>query len=228
MSTQQSVASSPITLPRWQVLLLLVGFPALYVANSLTPWSVGFFGEHDRRYYLPFWASVAVLHWTSLVLAAVFINRAGGQMSEIGFKLRSRGTVAVVGFIVGVGVVLILIRQAWPASTGASPDWHVFYPATLTERAFWVFMCLTAGFCEEFVYRGYGIRVLQLRGLRTWKAVALATTSFVFVHGLAGVFLFPFYFIAGLLFAIIFLWRRSLVPGICVHALFDLLALLAI
>ena len=228
MATQQSTASSPIALPRWQVLLLLVGFPALYLVNSFTPWSMGLFVDHDRSYYLPFWTSVAVLHWTSFVLALVFIRRAGGRLSDIGFKLRSSGAVAVTGFIVAAGVALILIRQTWPASTAPYSDWQVLYPSTITERLFWIFICVTAGFCEELVYRGYGIRVLQLRGFRTWQAVVLATTSFVFIHGLAGVFLFPCYFMAGLLLAMILLWRKSLTAGICIHAAFDLMALLAI
>ena len=32
-------------------------------------------------------------------------------------------------------------------------------------------------------------------------------------------------FIAGLLFSLLFLWRRSLVPGVCLHALFDVAAI---
>ncbi len=91
----------------------------------------------------------------------------------------------------------------------------------------WVFMSFTAGFCEELVYRGFAIRMLQRRGLRTWLAVLLATVAFVFVHGVAAVFLGHIYFVAGLLFAALFLWRRSLVPGMCLHALVDVSAILA-
>jgi hypothetical protein len=84
---------------------------------------------------------------------------------------------------------------------------------------------ISAGFCEELIYRGFGIRVLQGRGMRTWLAVLLASLSFVMIHGVSAVFLFPFLFIAGLIFSGIFLWRKSLTLGICLHAMFDLLAL---
>jgi membrane protease YdiL (CAAX protease family) len=95
------------------------------------------------------------------------------------------------------------------------------------ERLFWIFMSFTAGFCEELVYRGFNIRALQGRNLRTWLAIGLATLSFVFMHGISVMRVSPFLtiYIAGLLFSALFLWRRSLVPGICLHTLFDLAAI---
>jgi membrane protease YdiL (CAAX protease family) len=87
---------------------------------------------------------------------------------------------------------------------------------------------LSAGFCEEFVYRGWAIRVLQAKGFRTWQAVALATVSFVFIHGVAALVLFPVLIIAGILYSLLFLWTRRLSPGIYLHALFDMMSLLAV
>jgi len=71
--------------------------------------------------------------------------------------------------------------------------------------------------------------VLQARMLRTWQAVGVATVAFFFMHGPAIVFgrltiaLTAFIMICGfgVLFSILFLWRRSLVPGMCLHALID-------
>jgi membrane protease YdiL (CAAX protease family) len=88
-------------------------------------------------------------------------------------------------------------------------------------------MSLTAGFCEELVYRGFAISALRGRGMRAWQALIIASVSFVFVHGLAGVFAFPVYFTFGLLFGGLFLWRRTLAPGMCLHAAFDMFAILA-
>jgi membrane protease YdiL (CAAX protease family) len=83
-------------------------------------------------------------------------------------------------------------------------------------------MSLSAGFCEELVYRGFGIRVLQAHGWRTPMAVALPTISWVVVHGVGGLLYFVPHFIVGLLFAGLFLWLRTLAPVMVVHSLIDL------
>jgi membrane protease YdiL (CAAX protease family) len=113
------------------------------------------------------------------------------------------------------------------ATSKPSSESSVVSPVTTVERLFWIFMSFTAGFCEELVYRGFSIRALQGRNARTWLAVVLATLAFVLMHGINVISLFPFLtiYIAGLLFSFLFLWRRSLIPGICLHALFDLAAI---
>jgi membrane protease YdiL (CAAX protease family) len=47
------------------------------------------------------------------------------------------------------------------------------------------------------------------------------------MHGISVLALVPFIiiYVAGLLFSLLFLWRRSLVPGICLHTLFDLMSI---
>jgi membrane protease YdiL (CAAX protease family) len=95
------------------------------------------------------------------------------------------------------------------------------------ERLFWIFSTFTAGFCEELIYRGFSIRVLQWRNVRGWLAVALATLAFVLMHGINVLAPAPFLIIytAGLIFSALFLWRKSLVPGSILHTLFDLAAI---
>jgi membrane protease YdiL (CAAX protease family) len=207
--------------PRWQVLLVLVGLPALYMANSFTPWSAGLFYRHDHAYFLPFFASVVVLHWGSVALVLILLKRAGGWLEDIGLTLSPLRVVAMVGIPLVVGLALIVVRETSATNEGPPSEPSSHGPATLGERLFWVFMSFTAGFCEELVYRGFAIRVLQGRGMRTWLAVLLATLAFVFMHGIAAVFGFPFFFTGGLLLAALFLWRRNLVPGVCLHALLD-------
>jgi membrane protease YdiL (CAAX protease family) len=213
-------ATSPfaVVMPRWQVLLVFLGLPVIYVTNSFLPWSVGLFAHRDRDWYLPYLGSVAVLHWASTALVISFTWRAGGQLEDIGLDVSGRKLAMMAGLPVVVGAVFILFRENWLASreTATLP---MIFPTTLGERVVWVFMSLTAGFCEELVYRGFGLRVLLGRGMHTWLAVLLTTLAYVLVHDLSGVFLFPLFFVVGLLFAWLFLWMRSLVPVVCLHAL---------
>lgn len=227
MSTQETNSTPVIALPLWQVMLVLVGLPAIYIANSLSPWSIGLLRRHDHAFFVQFWASIAVLHWSSVALVVVLIKRAGGRLADIGLDLSPLRVAVMVGIPLAVGLALTVLREASGATHGASTESAVVAPATMGERLFWIFMSLTAGFCEELIYRGFSIRALQGRKMRTWLAVGLATLAFVFMHGISVIRLFSFLtiYVAGVLFSALFLWRRSLVPGICLHALFDLAAI---
>ncbi len=127
-----------------------------------------------------------------------------------------------------VGGILIYLRQQYPMHDEPPGDFRFFYPFTLAERCLFVFMAISAGFCEETVYRGFAITKLQGRGWRTWQVIVLSTLSFIFMHGIAGLFMFPFLFVVGLFYAGLFLWRRNLTPCIYLHTLFDLMAVAAI
>jgi membrane protease YdiL (CAAX protease family) len=227
MSTRETDSAFVIALPLWQVLLVLVGLPALYIANSLLPWSIGLLRRHDHAFFLEFWASIAGLHWGSVALVLVVLKRAGRRLSDIGLDLSPLRLAGIVGIVLVIGLALTILNEVSVAPNKPSSESSVVSPATVGERLFWIFMSFTAGFCEELVYRGFSIRALQGRDIRTWLAVVIATLAFVLMHGINVISLFPFLtiYIAGLLFSALFLWRRSLVPGICLHALFDLAAI---
>ncbi|QDU31961.1 CAAX amino terminal protease self- immunity [Anatilimnocola aggregata] len=215
-------------LPRWQLLTIMVGFPLAYWINGLMPWCYGLFVKRDHSFFIPFGLSVCLLHWASLLAALYFLRQAGGRPSDLGFHMRVGGMVALVVTVVVVGGLLIAVRRAWPIFEAPPNDVRFYYPFTLAERCFFIFMALSAGICEEIVYRGFAISALQGRGWRTWQAVVLSTLSFVFIHGIASIFMFPFLFLAGLLYAGIFLWRKDLTLAIWLHALFDVMAVMAI
>jgi membrane protease YdiL (CAAX protease family) len=209
--------------PLWQVLLVLVGLPAAYLANSLMPWSIGLFQRHDHAFFWKFWASISVLHWGSVALVVILLKRAGRGLVDIGLALSPLKVAAMVGFPVVVGLALTFVRE-----DSHGPPSAPQLPATAGERLFWIFVSVTAGFCEELIYRGFSIRALEGRALGTWLAVAVATLAFFFMHGPAIVIAratvlssFLILYPLGLLFSALFLWRRSLVPGICLHALID-------
>jgi membrane protease YdiL (CAAX protease family) len=223
MSKGQTASTTAIALPLWQMMLVLVGLPAIYMANSLLPWSIGLFQRHEHAFFSPFWTSIAVLHWGSVALVVVLLKRAGGRLADIGLDLSFPRVTAMVAVPLVVGLALIVLREASGANHRLPAERSAVLPATLGEGLFWIFISLTAAFCEELIYRGFGIRMLQGRNVRTWLAVGVATLAFFSMHGVWALALSPFLtiYIAGLLFSALFLWRRSVVPGVCLHALID-------
>jgi membrane protease YdiL (CAAX protease family) len=59
-------------------------------------------------------------------------------------------------------------------------------------------------------------------------ALLLSGLAFGMIHGVAGILLMPVYLIAHGVFAAVFLWRKSLWPGIYLHALWDMMMVLAV
>jgi hypothetical protein len=217
------VREFPRSLPRWQVLLVLVGFPVVYWLNSFTPWSYGLFVDGDRGWYVGFAASVLVLHWGTTLLALHLVRRGGGTWREIGLNVNLPGVVIMLSLLLALGSAMVALRPWCAPRYDEIPDWMALYPFTTTESVMMLLMAVSAGFCEEVIYRGFAIRVLQGRGTRTWAAVLLALLSFIFMHGVMALFVFPLLIVAGLIASAIFLWRKSLTPVICLHAVFDLM-----
>jgi membrane protease YdiL (CAAX protease family) len=106
------------------------------------------------------------------------------------------------------------IKIAFPAAEKLSPR-------TGSEMGWFVALSLTAGFCEEFIFRGYLIWAFQpLFGL--WGAAAFSVVVFAFAHayqGPKGILSTGF---VGLLFTLVVLITGSLWPAIALHALVDI------
>jgi membrane protease YdiL (CAAX protease family) len=95
-------------------------------------------------------------------------------------------------------------------------------PLGATEVTLWVIMSMTAGFCEELVFRGYlQKQFLALTGSATIAVLAQAVL-FGIVHWYQGVKLVILISVLGLLYGILAQWRKSLRPGIISHAWSDI------
>lgn len=102
-------------------------------------------------------------------------------------------------------------------------------PATAAEVAAWIALCLTAGFVEEAVFRGYLQQ--QLTALARGKiAVGVAISALLFgaAHGYQGARNMVLLAVFGLLFSLLAIFRRSLRAGIFAHAWHDMVAGLAL
>lgn len=91
------------------------------------------------------------------------------------------------------------------------------------EVAAWVLLSLSAGFCEEVVFRGYLQR--QFRALTGSAAAAVAGQAVLFglSHGYQGLRSVLTITVIGALYGALAHWRRSLKPGIILHSWMDVL-----
>jgi uncharacterized protein len=101
----------------------------------------------------------------------------------------------------------------------------VFLPKRQEEFRWFAATCVTAGICEEIVYRGFLINYLA-RGpwhLGVFPAVLISSLSFGTAHLYQGKKGFFGTTIGGIIFALLFVLTTNLLLGILVHAALDLL-----
>jgi CAAX protease family protein len=84
-----------------------------------------------------------------------------------------------------------------------------------------VILVIVVAIVEETVFRGYLILRLKTVTRRPWAAVLLSSVIFSIGHGYEGMAGVISVFCLGVVFAVIYLWRKSLIAPIIIHFLID-------
>jgi membrane protease YdiL (CAAX protease family) len=133
----------------------------------------------------------------------------------------------IISVVLPVGTVIWMKLTKRPRryrSADALKSFSYFFPATWTERRWWVFVCISAGVCEETLFRGFLLHYLHVFPWTLNLTLALLISSVVFgcnhfyqgAGGVAGTA------IAGFLFGLLFLLTGNLLLPIIFHGVLDL------
>jgi uncharacterized protein len=101
-------------------------------------------------------------------------------------------------------------------------------PRGVAEVPLWAMMSVTAGFCEELVYRGYLQRQFLALTSSITAAVLVQAVLFGIAHWYRGVKMMIIITVLGIFWGILAHWRQSLRPGMMAHAWGDMVNLIAI
>jgi uncharacterized protein len=139
---------------------------------------------------------------------------------------------AVAGQVPGIAAALVLVTAVYRFGGGGTRralavqlrPVAALLPRTPAERRTFALLALTAGICEEALYRGFGLAALRWvsPGAGHGTLIALTAAAFGLAHlyqGPVGVALTG---LAGAYFAWIAIATGSLVPVMVLHALLDL------
>ncbi len=153
------------------------------------------------------------------------------------FLTRGAGPQIAAGLVLGAAIGLLVLPLAASRSAAlraklARPYARLdfFLPTRPAEFLLFPMVCVTAGVCEEVLFRAFLLSYFSQSGFRfgAWAAIAAASVVFGIAHfyqGFAGVILTA---ALGFGLAMLYLWTGGLAAPMVLHALIDLRAWLVL
>lgn len=182
--------------------------------------------EHPRVW--PLYLSLIAMEWGLFYFVwKGGLRRTGTTIRSVigGSWARLRDVVTDLGFAAALWCIWALFERGWDRWLGPehAASIHPLLPQSALEIALWVGVSISAGFCEEFAFRGYFLRQFQAGSRRSWIAVILQAQLFGIAHGYQGAEACVKIVIFGLLYGSVAVWRKNLRPGMMAHAATDIL-----
>jgi uncharacterized protein len=209
----------PVASPRHLAVVL-----AVIVVLVLRGW---FQAQHMRTMAVPdhirLYSRTILFEWLTLALVLVGVWLHGSSLlTVLGDRWRS-----VSQFFRHVGIALLfliatIVFTSMAGSHGSAGDRAtLLLPDGRIEIALWVLLSITAGICEEAVYRGY----LQKQFIALTRSVPvgiiLSALAFGLAHSYQGFARASMISVLGAMGGVLAYWCRSVRPGMIAHALQD-------
>ena len=214
--------------PIWHtvVLVLILLIVALGGARLQSRQSTGSGIVQQHSAAMPLYLSLIVFEWLLVGFVWFGVRRNGIRVRDLigGKWSKSIDILLDLGIAISFWIIWMgageLVKYLLGPSTAKSVD--VLLPQGYLEIITWILLSLSAGFCEEVVYRGYlQGQFLALTGSVT-VAILIQGVLFGVTHGYQGLKLVITISVFGVLYGVLASWRKSLRPGIISHAWSDI------
>ena len=183
------------------------------------------------RMKLTVYGRTVAVQWFLTAAMLLVLRRHGLSVGDAGERLGDARLTFEVTFAVLVVLAVVApfvlwrVRRTPPERLAAAiGSLRGFVPTFGVEMGAFVMVCLTTGFCEEMLYRGWMVNILRAATGSTWAAVAATSIIFGVGHAYQGVKGMLRTVFVGLQLAILYVWLGSLIPGQVLHAGADLIA----
>jgi uncharacterized protein len=210
--------------PVWHTFVLLGVFAALTIFGWLAQRNVRVHASSPAPppRLLPLQIQAIIFEWATVAWVWFGLRRKGIRLRELVGGRWPDAKAFLVDILLGGGlwVLWIVISRVENSLLGHRLD-AIPYPVDLLESTLAVVVAISAGVCEEIVFRGYFQK--QFRALTGNVVIAIVLQAAVFgmAHVYQGVRLASMVVLYGVLFGALALWRQSLRPGIIAHAWSD-------
>jgi membrane protease YdiL (CAAX protease family) len=214
--------------PLWHTIvlvLLILGLSANSYFQAQRPTSGGgVSGELRLTGYLETlivaWVLVAYVSWPMRRRGITIRKAINARWSSARAVWRDLGIALLVlaGYYV-VGLAGAVVLQGHEAK--ASQTFAQRAPHSALELCVWIALAISAGFCEEFVFRGYLQEQCRRLTASTVAAVVIQALIFGAAHGWEGWAPMLTIFPIALFFGATVAWRKSLAPTMIAHGAAD-------
>ncbi len=175
---------------------------------------------------IPIYLTAIFMDWALFYYCWAGVHRRGGSL----WSLAGGRWTSWRGVAVDLGIALpfwaVWEGAAWAVATplgpGSAKSVASLLPRSLPEILLWIATCVTAGVCEEMVFRGYLQRQLYAFGGSIAAAVAGQGLVFGIFHGYQGWKNVITISVLGVLFGLLAAWRKNLRANMIVHTWADL------
>ena len=217
--------STRLIAPAWHTIV----FIAIFVGLSV----VGGFFQHTVKPHpqataphvnaVPGYVSVVILEWLLVLYVRMGVQRRGMRLRDLvgGRWATLQEVIRDIALGAGLWAVWIGLMNAHLLGSGTNAAQGLL-PRGILESLVWIPVALSAGFCEEVAFRGYLQKQFQaMTGSAGW-AVFLQAIVFGIGHLYEGVGPVGRITLFGVLFGLLALWRKSLIPGMIAHTWSDI------
>ena len=223
--TSQAQPEPAAIAPVWHTacLLLFLGLIAL-VMSMLGADRMG----HAHNRVLGYGITIAI-EWLMVAFIALGARWGGASLRTLtggnspNWRSIARDLGLAAAFLIAANIVLGVVGFILQHLIHTTPNTDIknLLPHTGLEIAVWLLLSLTAGVCEEMVFRGYLQRQFIAWTGNAATGIALQGVVFGVAHAYQGPKQILVIAVYGCMFGSLAMWRKSLRPGMMAHFLQD-------
>lgn len=208
--------------PPWHtvvLVLILFGFSfASARAGSLTP-----LGPNTGRAFG--YLLVIVFEWVVVAFIWLGTMQRGIRITDLVGGNWTRRVHILRDFLIAIGFLIVAtgVLGTLDHFIKTTPNQAIrnLLPHGPIEIVLFFAVSLTAGFCEELIYRGYLQRQFTALTHTVAGGIVLQSITFALAHGYQGRRFVVLIAVLAAMLGLLAYWRRSLRPGMIAHALQD-------
>ncbi len=164
-----------------------------------------------------------LIEWVLFALVVAGVRRSGASIFLVlGDRWRSFRQVArdlgVAALFWVVALPLLVLLGKFLSVAEAQRKIQFMLPHGGAEIAVWIALSITAGICEETIFRGYLQRQFIALAKSAPAGILLSAAAFGAAHAYQGPRLAILIGLFGLMFGILAYWRGTVRPGMIAHA----------
>ena len=186
----------------------------------------------DTSARLLFYRTQILWEWSWVIVLVIIVAPASIPLAALGLTPpKPIGWIIMAVLLLGIGLSVVLIRRspgAMASMQGSLEASMILLPSTDTERRWYAATAITAGICEELLYRGFLIPYLHYNfKVQDWTIIAVLSGI---IYGLSRLYQgfkgFSQTALTGFAYTYVYLFSGSVVPAMVFHILVELRTLL--